>query len=528
MENGRTVFSYELFVFWKLWKKSKIVNPDAFPKYLNDPSLLYRISYQELKTLVVQYPYCQNLRYLLYIKSRIDNNNDQDRNLKMAAAYSLDRSNLYEILQKKHAREENEIEFLDLKHNTETDPVLDLPVLDFTTGLEKEIKKKENISPIPPLELAIGSDKDSEIQDLDDLFEEAEDELIEEGNASADETESVIPAKVLILPVVPPKVEPSLVKKTTKEEPSEKIEKEKPPVLLYPPIPPLVEYRRWVPSEIVTKKNDPIPELFFPMIPPSIDYSFLKQGFQVHVEEQVPPAFRKLFDLPIIPPMEFPRRELSENEATIEVFSHEDEIDQGIKEALDRLILEQENQKTESDNELVEEVSEEPTPPTKQGPMPKVSFSSWLKQTKAPTPSLNNPDEEQILEKSKIKDIDKVSKLEPLAKPSGKKKKKKKKKERKKKKTSTRVEKPLMKVVKAKEQEKLKEQLRKRKVFELAEESLREKEDIVSETLAKILIEQGRYKKALKMYKRLSLKFPEKSGYFAVRIEKINKKIKKK
>jgi tetratricopeptide (TPR) repeat protein len=43
--------------------------------------------------------------------------------------------------------------------------------------------------------------------------------------------------------------------------------------------------------------------------------------------------------------------------------------------------------------------------------------------------------------------------------------------------------------------------------------------EIISENLANILIKQGRVDKAIDMYEKLSLKFPEKSAYFASRIE---------
>lgn len=71
---------------------------ERFLKLLENPDLLASISYEELKTLALVYPYSHNLRYLLAIKSRQDNHPDFARNLIAAAAYSLDRTRLFRLI----------------------------------------------------------------------------------------------------------------------------------------------------------------------------------------------------------------------------------------------------------------------------------------------------------------------------------------------------------------------------------------------------------------------------------------------
>jgi len=58
-----------------------------------------------------------------------------------------------------------------------------------------------------------------------------------------------------------------------------------------------------------------------------------------------------------------------------------------------------------------------------------------------------------------------------------------------------------------------------------AKKSAEDQNDLVSETLAGIYIEQMLYDKAIDTYEKLSLKFPEKSRYFADLIQSIEKKI---
>jgi tetratricopeptide (TPR) repeat protein len=66
-----------------------------------------------------------------------------------------------------------------------------------------------------------------------------------------------------------------------------------------------------------------------------------------------------------------------------------------------------------------------------------------------------------------------------------------------------------------------------RPVVDLAAPHLEETGGLVTETLAQIYINQEYYSKAIIIYEKLILKYPEKSSYFAAQIEKVKEYIKK-
>jgi hypothetical protein len=57
----------------------------------------------------------------------------------------------------------------------------------------------------------------------------------------------------------------------------------------------------------------------------------------------------------------------------------------------------------------------------------------------------------------------------------------------------------------------------------MAKKSVQESDEFITETLARIYVKQGNIAKAIRAYQKLSLKFPEKTTYFAALIEELKR-----
>lgn len=96
------------------------MNRENFAEFLKNPEKLFQVTYEELKTLSMQYPFSANLHLLLWQKSRQEGHSEEEKNLSRAAAYTFDRPHLFHLFHSGEALTREDFitemeEFLELK-----------------------------------------------------------------------------------------------------------------------------------------------------------------------------------------------------------------------------------------------------------------------------------------------------------------------------------------------------------------------------------------------------------------------------
>ncbi len=424
------------------------MNAENFHEYLKNPSLLYQANYQELKSLVVQYPYSSNLRLLLLLKSLIDNHKDFDRNLVLASMYGIDRAKLFDqvrMYEQAAAAPENVViaeEYLELK---------DLSVIE-------DLPQKTSTEKPEPLEQAL---------DIEEMFIPEEPTIhkagledIEDEADFLEDIPSVNPNTDRGAPTPPPlmSLEDLMADDFAIDEEEEEIGNEEPEAA--------GEDEEEKDVEIVFGTDDTTEEQ--------------QDEIDLIVEEALQNAKEKLlvkgFFLRIM-----------DDAAAIAGIAGNLDFEPGAKSDTPEETIGPEVEQAGStgtatedenvaDEKPAEEEKEAPGNDETLSPTPTTKFSSWLQQLQPPQ----------------------VSKEPPV----------------------------IPKVEKTEKQDEEKEEERQvvDEAKELAAKSVVENFDIATETLAAVLEEQGHYRKAIAMYERLMLKYPEKSTFFAAKIEELKSK----
>ncbi|MFT4759172.1 MAG: hypothetical protein ACI9XO_002148 [Paraglaciecola sp.] len=483
------------------------MNAENFSEYLKNPSQLYQISYQELKSLVLQYPYSPNLRYLLMRKAKMDNHADYDGMLGMASTYSIDRNFLFKKMKADrlipHFEENYELneEYLELK---------DLAVLEVEPDLVEKVGAKKTD------ELAFALDDLMDVPEItvvetppvskkvDNLAEEETGSLLErllDGEftdlEAAKEHEAMSNLSLADMAKAdhssPNEAVEERIIENSLEELSEKSD-------LIQQFEAGIQETKEVEIEVdgPADKTD-VEKAKAQDIEPELAQQSVEN--ETGVTDETDAGEQGL----IIEQEHFPDLELKPLESMVTdetfvqvAFTLDDLVEENepaeiveeklVVEIVDLIDFDAEFEEIESEVKIGEEEEEEDVPTLnelakkpKEGkeianlsssflpkPLPKSSFNSWLEQYRSPF----------------LK-----SKMEEGKEESDKKGKKKKKKGK---------DKDTLGVAKA---------------------SVREDFEIATETLASLLEKQGHYGRAIRMYETLRLRNPEKSAFFAAKIE---------
>ena len=427
------------------------MNSENFHEYLKNPSKLHQVSYQELKSLVMQYPYSPNLRFLLLLKSLFDQNKDYERNLVLAALHTPDRKKLRKLVMQYGRLQEIQEnyaltdDFLELKDLSNIDDVLEkLPRENVVNAVSETLTRDE--MNFPDLE-AFAAREDKE---LSDFLEEAD---------HLDFLEDV--------PDVPEESTVGMPHSDAGND-GERNDSASPSV-----------------ADIDGAST-------------SLEDLFSDPAVEIEPEEETSAGLAGAYEAINPDMLESVETLQEETEPFLDEHAHNPSVGLAVEEeagasadqsgvALPETEDSDEREEAGQDVTPVISVKDIPLEITNEQPadieenlhspvpLPKAAFGSWANKFQPPKPSL--------LE-SRLKDL-----------PAG---------------------------HRHKHEPRMEEE---DEANYIAGQSVAEDHEITSETLALVLSTQGHYEKAISMYERLCLQYPEKSSFFAAKIEMLKKKI---
>ena len=556
------------------------MNSERFSYFLRNPSQLYEISFQELQHLILQYPYCQNLRYLLVKKSQLDEQKDYQKLLEKAATYAVDRRYLYRLIN-------NSGENFD----TTDDYLLAPEMLELNDLSNEALSETEQLEPAQPTviesfdfaksEVESAPEKDDSLtlnelieKDTEETTQNTDTSLIDqilEDDSTMESYQDTSPPSSLLDQNEITDTSPS-TDLPSSSDPSEKKDNE-------------MDSKKN--NDKKSKKSPENEDLLSLLAKYSRENKIIKRirrksksdKDKKNLVENIEGLEKQ--DLDDLSEMTNEEKDFIEIENESE---DTDEIPFEIEnQSNEAQIIQMDNSNDEVviDEEEIISNTEEPIKPVSQlrpvSSLDEVLDNMLEQNMKIVPPREESKKKRKKKKKKKISAKKKVSKkkkakilelsklpphkdktdLERLAETNRppkaeeeaiseienelikefkesiegfkKKKTKTKKKEQKKIKSDKKAKKAALKKKAKKSEKKKKKKKRKKKedaVVQLAKKSIKKSEDTISETLARLLAEQGHTDMAIMMYERLSLIFPKKSTLFAAEIQKL-KKIKK-
>jgi hypothetical protein len=427
-----------------------------FATFLADEAKLNTMGYQDLKSLVAEYPFCQNLRLLLLKKSILDEHKDYDQNLKSAATFGIDRTHLFMVIKKGHTiakpveiKQEQILqkeEIFELTELSNIEKMLAEKHVSEVFGKEEAIEKSWKLDFNPPeitksdykLELPTAEDNptldfDYDLSDQpyreENKLPEIQQPFIVSNSSSKGELENQEPQKVHITDDIPQPAQTTKTKEDKSIDLDKLIESDKNRVNA-----PDLSTAQFVDADEYEEDNEEDSD--------GNDHKWDEPIYNTAPSK--PPPVRTLDEIRAIAASAM--NTSSNEEQKIIVLEPRSTFKMPESE---RFSMPKSNQ-----NQQAQEKSTKDTPPSKKSN----AFDEWGNREKT-----TNKEE-----------IDKSN-------PDKKRKKK-------------------------------------REMHELAAKSIKMTDDLVSETLADILAWQGNYDRAIDMYEKLSLVFPEKKSFFASKI----------